>query len=186
EISDDILGNEDIKAIIISGTGRHFSSGADINDLLTFDPGNPHQAKDFYIANSETFKRFYTAKMPVIAAIKGVCIGSAMELAMSCHFRVAAENIVMGFPEAEYNLMTGCGGSVYLAAHVKKMTSIDMMLGGEMLDASGAQQSGLVDLIVKKDDVLKKAVNFAKRIYTNYNPDLRDYYVHKFLSGDSK
>jgi len=182
ELSDRILNDEQVKAIIITGIGRHFSSGADINDLLSFDEEDFHAANDFYIANSRTFKRFYTAKIPVIAAVKGVCIGSAMELAMSCHFRMAAENSIMGFPEASYNLMTGCGGSVYLSKITDKKTTIELMLGGNSLNASEAQQLGLVDKIVKKNELIVKAVNFAKNLIQNYNPELRSYYIGKFLN----
>lgn len=182
ELSDRILNDECVKAIIITGVGRHFSSGADINDLLSFDPENFNAATDFYIANSRTFKRFYMAKIPVIAAVKGVCIGSAMELAMSCHFRIAVDNSIMGFPEAGYNLMTGCGGSVYLSKITDNKTSIDLMLGGNNLTASEAAQMGLVDKMVKKNELMVKAVNFAQKILENYNPELRNYYIRKFLN----
>jgi enoyl-CoA hydratase len=182
ELSDRILTDERVKALIITGIGRHFSSGADISDLLSFDTENFHAANDFYIANSRTFKRFYMAKIPVIAAVKGVCIGSAMELAMSCHFRLAAENSIMGFPEASYNLMTGCGGSVYLSKITDKKTTIELMLGGNTLNASEAEQIGLIDKIVKKNELIIKAVNFAQNLIQNYNPELRKYYIGKFLN----
>ncbi|HOY30245.1 MAG TPA: enoyl-CoA hydratase/isomerase family protein [Bacteroidales bacterium] len=181
ELSDMAFHDERLKALIISGTGRHFSSGADIRDLLSFDGENTHQARDFYIANSRTFKRFYMAGIPVIAAIKGVCLGSAMELAMSCHFRIAAENIIMGFPEAGYNLMTGCGGSVYLSDYTDKKTAIELMLTGKNLNAQDARQTGLVDKIVRRKEVMAKAVDFAEKIYKNYNPKLRNYYIGKYM-----
>ncbi len=183
ELTDKILNDERVKAIIISGAGRHFSSGADIRDLLSFDTRVPQQAKDFYMANSHTFKRFHAAKIPVIAAIKGVCIGSAMELAMACHFRIAAENIMMGFPEAGFNLMTGCGGSVYLSKFTGKKTMMELMLKGNNLNVSEAEQLGLIDKVVRKDEIIVKAVNFARQIYDNYNPELRNYYVGKFLKS---
>ncbi|HNW89072.1 MAG TPA: enoyl-CoA hydratase/isomerase family protein [Bacteroidales bacterium] len=182
ELTDKIMNDDHVKAIIISGAGRHFSSGADINDLLSFDSMEPRQARNFYMANSHTFQRVHTAKIPVIAAIKGVCIGSAMELAMACHFRIAAKNIMMGFPEAGFNLMTGCGGSVYLSEYTEKKTMMELMLKGNNLNVSEAEQLGLIDMVVKKDEVIVKAVNFARQICNNYNPGLRKYYVRKFLS----
>ena len=182
ELTDRILRDERVKALLITGIGRHFSSGADINDLLAFDPDNPNAANDFYIANSQTFKRLYTAKIPVIAAVKGVCIGSAMELAMSCHFRIAAENSILGFPETSYNLMTGCGGSVYLSRITDKKTTMELMLGGNNMNVSEAERLGLIDKIVKKHELFIKAVNFAKKLIQNYNPELRNYYVGKYLN----
>jgi len=182
ELSDTILNDEQVKAIVVTGAGRHFSSGANISDLLSFDPQNSYYAKDFYIANSRTFKRFYTAKIPIIAAIKGVCLGSAMELAMSCHFRIATENVLMGFPESEYNLMTGCGGTYYLADVTNKKNVMDLLLGNKNLNASEALKQGVIDRVVKKNEILAKAINFAEKIKQDYNPKLRSFYIGKFLN----
>lgn len=185
ELADKVLNDEHVKAIIISGAGRHFSSGADINDLLSLNSENSQQASDFYMANSQTFKKLHTAKIPVIAVITGVCIGSAMELAMACHFRIAAKNIMMGFPEASFNLMTGCGGSIYLSEFAEKKTMIELMIKGNSLDAAEAKKLGLVHKVVIKDEISAKAVNFAKNIYDNYKPELRNYYVRKFLNSNN-
>jgi len=185
DLTDCILNKDEIKAIIVSGKGRHFSAGADIGDLLSYSSEGKERLKDFYIANSQTFKRFYTAKIPLIAAIKGVCIGSAMELALSCHFRFAAENIMMGFPEAGFNLMTGCGGSVYLSKFLDKKGSMELMLQGKNLNAAEAEEMGLVDVVVNKTELKEKAVNFATEICQNYDPKLKSFYIHKFLKQNN-
>jgi len=181
ELADTILNNKAVRAIIITGKGRHFSSGADINDLLSFDSNYPQQATDFYLANSQTFKRFYMAHIPVIAAIKGVCIGSAMELAMACHFRIATENIIMGFPEAGFNLMPGCGGTVYLAALLDEKDMMELLHTGKNLNTHEALNMGIVDEVVGKNELIEKAVTFAKNIVNNYNPAHRDFYIKKYL-----
>lgn len=182
ELTDTLLNNSSIQALIISGKGRHFSSGADINDLLSFDKDSPQEASDFYLANSQTFSRFYLVNIPVIAAIKGVCIGSAMELAMACHFRIATENIIMGFPESGFNLMTGCGGSVYLSELMNEKDTMELLLTGKNLDAREALNMGIVDDVVRKNELMEKAVSFAKNILLhNYNRSHRDFYCKKFL-----
>jgi len=182
EVADLALNKENIKGIIISGNGRHFSSGADISDLLSFDSTDPNLAEDFYIANSQTFVRFYTAKIPVVAAIKGVCIGSAMELAMACHFRFASDNVLMGFPEAGFNLMPGCGGSVYLSDLLAKKDVMELLLTGRNLNVHEAMDLGLVDCKVNKNDLLGKAVTFVNEIRHNYHYAYRSYYINQFLS----
>lgn len=181
DITNKALNNGQVKAIIISGRGRHFSSGADISDLLSFDEESDHQASDYYIANSQTFKKLYTAKIPVIAAISGICLGSAIELAMACHFRISANNTIMGFPESGFHLMTGCGGSVYLSKFVEKKTMIDLLMNGNNLNAAEAAQMGLIDLTVSKSEVIEKAVNFALQIAENYKQEQRIFYVQKYL-----
>ncbi|MEI6124612.1 MAG: enoyl-CoA hydratase/isomerase family protein [Bacteroidota bacterium] len=181
ELADTILNNLSVQAIIITGKGRHFSSGADIDDLLSFDNDNKQHSIDFYVANSQTFKRFYTAHIPVIAAIKGVCIGSAMELAMACHFRIATENIVMGFPEAGFNLMPGCGGSVYLSELTNEKNTIELLLTGRNLNSQDALDLGIVDEVVEKNELIEKAITFAKNILHSYNPSHRDFYCKRFL-----
>lgn len=184
ELADILLNKETVKGIIISGNGRHFSSGADINDLLDFDPADHMVAEDFYIANSQTFKRFYTAKIPVVAAIKGVCIGSAMELAMACHFRLATENVLMGFPEAGFNLMPGCGGSVYLSELMDTKNVMEMLISGRNLNIFEALDLGVADCAVAKKDLIEKAVTFVKEIQHNYHYSCRSYYVKKYLKDN--
>jgi enoyl-CoA hydratase/carnithine racemase len=182
EAADLFLNKASIKGIIISGKGRHFSSGADINDLLSFETNDSKQADDFYIANSQTFMRFYTAKIPVVAAINGVCIGSAMELAMACHFRIATETVLMGFPEAGFNLMPGCGGSVYLSELVSNKNAMELLLTGRNLTIDEALNMGIVDCRVGKKELLEKAVTFVKQIRNNYHSANRSYYCKKYLS----
>jgi len=183
DIADRALNNQQVKAIIISGRGRHFSSGADINDLLSFDEENKAQATAYYVANSQTFKKLHTATIPVIAAVSGICLGSAMELAMACHFRIAADNTIMGFPESTFHLMTGCGGSVYTSKFVGKNTLINLMMTGNNLQAAEAEQLGLIDLTVSKNEVVEKAVTFAKKITEDYKQELRLLYVQKYLKS---
>lgn len=185
EVADLALNKENIKGIIISGIGRHFSSGADVNDLLTFDSDDHMQAEDFYIANSQTFMRFYTAKIPVVAAIKGVCIGSAMELAMACHFRLATENVLMGFPEAGFNLMPGCGGSYYLSELLDTKNVMELLINGRYLNIFEALDLGIVDCAVHKKKLIEKAVTFVKEIRHNYHSSCRSYYVKRFLKENT-
>jgi enoyl-CoA hydratase/carnithine racemase len=182
ELADILLNKDEVKGIIITGTGRHFSSGADINDLLSFDSTDPKLAEDFYIANSQTFQRFYTAKIPVVAAIKGVCIGSGMELAMACHFRFASDSLLMGFPESGFNLMPGCGGSVYLSELLCRKDVMELLLSGRNLNIQEAMDLGIIDCKANKNELLEKAVTFVKEIMNNYHNSFRGFYSKQFLT----
>jgi enoyl-CoA hydratase/carnithine racemase len=180
EVADLALHKENIKGIIISGKGRHFSSGADISDLLSFRNTDEKQAEDFYLANSQTFVRFYTAKIPVVAAIRGVCLGSAMELAMACHFRFATDNVLMGCPESGFHLMPGCGGSVYLSELLEKKDVMELLLTGRNLNINEAMALGLVDYRTRKNELIEKAITFVKQIMHNYHSSYRSFYCKQY------
>ena len=107
-----------LKAIIISSRGRHFSSGANLEELLEMVAADGERTdkikKDGLRTTSErnyrSFLFFEQTEIPVIAAIRGVCIGSAFELALFAHFRFCGEDAVFGLPETTYNLIPGLGG----------------------------------------------------------------------------
>ncbi|MEZ5195765.1 MAG: enoyl-CoA hydratase/isomerase family protein [Bacteroidales bacterium] len=108
-----VIPRSNVKAIIIAGSGRHFSSGADLDSLfksITKDSyeniSNPDTSHpDSLTSNLQAFHFFKQLDIPVIAAIRGVCIGAGMELALFCHFRICAEGAVLGLPETGYGLI---------------------------------------------------------------------------------
>ncbi|MCK9613251.1 MAG: enoyl-CoA hydratase/isomerase family protein [Bacteroidales bacterium] len=180
-ICEKIQKNTSLQAVIISGSGRHFSSGADVDDLLSHPGSDFSSAEDFFTINSFVFETIRKLKIPVIAIIKGVCIGVATELALSCHFRFAAPNIIIGSPESGFNLMPGCGGTYYLSELVDKKNSIEILLGGKNLNAGEALELGIVDIVINKSLIFEAAVSFAKNISVDYNFSLRQAYLYKYL-----
>lgn len=172
------FNSDEVSALFVQGAGRHFSSGADLDDLLK-KIGEDGSVENFFLKNSESFDFFNSLKIPVIAVIKGVCIGSAFELALSCHFRFCTENAVLGFPEATFNLMPGCGGSLRLASLVGKTEALDLLLTGKNINAREAIELKLIDKILSKNDISDFSVKFAKAIAENYKKDMKNYYVKK-------
>ena len=164
-----------LKAILIQGNGRHYSSGADLNELL--------QNIDEQIMrdNYRAFVMLEQLKIPVISAIRGVCLGSAFELALFSHFRICSDDSVLGLPESSFNLIPGIGGIQRVANLAGKARAIEIILRGLTFSASDALSTGLVDAVVPKREVLPLALSFLKRLPENYNIEARDLYLYKFL-----
>jgi len=170
-----ISGIKPLKAIIISGQGRHFSSGANIDELITdFD-------LETLTENYLAFQRLEQLDIPVVAAISGVCLGSALELALCCHFRLCTEDAVFGLPESTYNLMPGIGGISRLLKITGKAKAVELVLRGNTFSACDALEIGLVDLIVSKKELHTKSISFAGAIPHNHKLFAREVIVNKLL-----
>jgi len=161
-----------IKAIVMYGNGRHFSYGADLNDLVNtinsqtkYDRrGNIKKYPKFLIDNNKTMGFFRKLKIPVIAAVRGVCIGSALELALYCNIRLCGQNTVFGFPESTFNLMPGCGGTQNILKYTSVSKALEIMLQGNTFSAEDALKMKIVDRIFPKKEVIDTAIKLAKKI----------------------
>ena len=164
-----------LRAIIISGAGRHYSSGADIGELLS------HLDHATMLRNYKAFVALEQMDVPVISAIRGVCLGSAFELALFSHFRVCAEDAVLGLPESTFNLMPGLGGIQRVAALAGKAKAIEIILRGITFSASDALGMGLVDAVVSRNEVVPLSVAFANGLQGSFSHSDRAVIIHKFL-----
>ena len=168
----EVIPKSDLKAIIISANGRHFSSGADLNELLQgfLENCNGTNQPDFLTNNSAIFSFFDKLNIPVIAAIKGVCIGSALELALSCHFRFCEEGSLLALPESTFNLMPGCGGTQLLTRLTGFSKAVEIILEGRNILPHEAFALGMVDKICPRKQVVQIAVKFVKEISEQRTP----------------
>ncbi|MFZ4522864.1 MAG: enoyl-CoA hydratase/isomerase family protein [Bacteroidales bacterium] len=171
-----IAKTENLRAIVVSGNGRHYSSGADIKELLL------HAEEHSMIENYQTFLMLERLKIPVISAIRGVCLGSALELALACHFRICSEEAVFGLPESTFNLMPGIGGIQRFASIAGKANAIEYTLRGSTFSATAAFEMGLVDAVVPKAEILPFSLKFAALLPVNFQQSERALYLHKFLT----
>jgi enoyl-CoA hydratase/carnithine racemase len=166
---------KDLQAIIISGEGRHYSSGADISELLA---SVDHQTM---LENYRAFVILENLEIPVISAIRGVCLGSAFEMALFSHFRICSIEAVLGLPESTFNLMPGLGGIHRVAELAGNATAIRLTLHGNTFSAMEALEMRLVDAVVPKKEVIQLAVDFANRLSANILKADRTVCIHKFL-----
>lgn len=142
------------KAAIVTGAGRLFSGGADIRE---FDkpPIEPNL--------TDVTLRFDMASKPVIAAIQKTAFGGALELALSCNFRICDGSAQFGLPEVKLGIIAGASGTQRLPRLIGVHQALEMIVLGEPVAALRAKQLGIVD-IVADDDLLDAAQAFARDI----------------------
>jgi enoyl-CoA hydratase len=152
---DEIENNKEIRSVIITGAGsKAFIAGADISELKEF---NKEQAITLAKSGQDTYFRIENSSKPIIAAVNGFALGGGCELAMACHFRLASENAKFGQPEVNLGLIPGYGGTQRLVQLIGKGRAIELLISANMIDANTALQYGLVNYVVKPEDLLAKA-----------------------------
>ncbi|NML36651.1 enoyl-CoA hydratase [Chitinophaga sp. G-6-1-13] len=163
-VIDEIYRNKDIKAAILTGSGeKAFVAGADISEFLTL---SPKQGEELAKSGHVVFQRIEYSSKPIIAAVNGFALGGGCELAMACHFRIASENAKFGQPEVNLGLIPGYGGTQRLTQLVGKGKATELMMTGDMLTATEAQAWGLVNHVVKLEELLPKAIAILQKIQT--------------------
>lgn len=151
----EIESKEEIRGVIITGSGQKaFVAGADISE---FQGLNPEQGKELAKKGQNLFSRIENCSKPVIAAVNGFALGGGCELAMACHFRIASDNAKFGQPEVNLGLIPGYGGTQRLVQLIGKGRALELLMTGNMIDASIALEYGLVNHVVPLDDLLIKA-----------------------------
>jgi enoyl-CoA hydratase len=147
-----IYVNSEIRSAIITGAGtKAFVAGADISEFagLTVEQGTMIARK-----GQEVFNRIEASPKPIIAAVNGFALGGGCELAMACHFRIGSENAKFGQPEVNLGLIPGYGGTQRLTQLIGKGRSLELLLSGNLIDAATALQYGLINRVVKQDELL--------------------------------
>ena len=160
--------NEDktVKAIIITGSGeKAFVAGADIAEFANFSISEGQQLATE--GQELLFDFVQNLSTPVIAAVNGFALGGGLELAMSCHFRVASTNAKMGLPEVTLGVIPGYGGTQRLAQLIGKGRAMELITTAGMIDAETAKNYGLVNHVVAQDELLEFAKGIATKISNN-------------------
>jgi len=150
-----------VKAIVIHCAGRTFIAGADITEFGKPPKGVPLGEVNAILEGS--------AK-PVVAAIHGTALGGGLELALSCHYRVAVPSARLGLPEVKLGLVPGAGGTQRLPRLVGVERALEVIAFGEPMKASEAASHGLVDAVVGEASLLADAVAFAAKLVADAAP----------------
>ena len=159
---DEIESNSHIKAVIITGAGQKaFVAGADISEFLGL---NNDEGKALAQKGQDIFHRIENCKKPIVAAVNGFALGGGCELAMACHFRIASDNAKFGQPEVNLGLIPGYGGTQRLVQLIGKGRALELLMTGNIIDASIALDYGLVNHVVPNDDLLPKAKMILEQI----------------------
>ena len=158
--------SDGIKGLIITGTGRHFSAGADPESIFK-QIENKEEFKHSLIKGNKLLNFIENLEIPTIAAISGVCFGGGLEIALSCHIRVCSEKSLFAFPEVNQNLIPGMGGIRKLEKLAGKAKALELVVSGDIINANKAYELKLVDYITGK----KKALEFSLELLKNITKD---------------
>ena len=151
---DEVKSNTQIKSVIITGAGtKAFVAGADISEFSGLTQAG---SMAFAKHGQDVFFKIENSGKPVVAAVNGFALGGGCELAMACHFRVAAENAKFGQPEVNLGLIPGFGGTQRLTMLVGKGRAIELLLTGNTIDANTAFHYGLVNHVVPPGELMEK------------------------------
>ncbi len=159
---DQALADPAIKAIVLTGTDRAFSGGADVREF-----GSPKAGFEPNLLN--VIKAIEQSPKPVVAAIAGVCLGGGLELALGCHFRVAKPDASLGLPEVKLGLLPGAGGTQRLPRLIGLDAALNMIVSGAPAPAKKFEGTPLIDAIIE-GDLLPGAIAFAEKAVADKAP----------------
>ncbi len=155
------FGDNEVKAVILTGTEKNFIAGADITEI--------QQVKDrdfilpMVMENNRFLNSIEQGPKPVIAALNGNCLGGGLEIAMACHYRIAAQGIQVGQPEVQIGLIPGAGGTQRLPRLVGLPDALKMIGTGQAISSEEGLEKGCIDEVVRPESLLEKALEEAGR-----------------------
>lgn len=153
--------DSDVKGIVLTGTGKNFIAGADLTEIYKVTEKEPLLPK--VEAMSNFLNQIETGPKPVIAAINGNALGGGLEIAMACHYRVAAKGVQLGQPEVKVGLIPGAGGTQRLPRLIGLPNALEMMTVGNPIDAEKAFSRRLIDEMVDQESLVDTAVAAATK-----------------------
>jgi enoyl-CoA hydratase len=162
----DLENDEAVRVIILTGSGeKAFVAGADISEFANFsvEEGGLLARK----GQEMLFDLVENLSKPVIAAVNGFALGGGLELAMSCHFRIASDNAKMGLPEVSLGVIPGYGGTQRLSQLVGKGKAMELVMTAGMIPADEALSLGLVNHVTTQEELVPLANKLASKIMRN-------------------
>jgi enoyl-CoA hydratase len=158
---EDFSGDAFQKVAILTGSGKAFSTGADIKEL---DRMSSEEIVEWCVLGSQIFNSLTYNPKPVVAAVNGYAVGGGCELALACDFRIASENAVFAFPEVTLGWIPGWGGTRRLSSSIGLARAKEILMLGRRVAAPEALEIGLVNRVVPPDSLMKEAHSFALQL----------------------
>lgn len=149
---DDIYSSDKVRGVIFTGDGdKAFVAGADIRELSAMSREDALALSEY---GQGLFRKIEQCPKPIVAAINGFALGGGCELAMACHIRLAVEHAKLGQPEVNLGIIPGYGGTQRLTRLAGPGRALEIILTGDLIDATEAHRIGLVNRIVKDREAL--------------------------------
>src|SRR6266576_6678622 len=166
EVLDGAAADESVRAVLVTGAGRGFSSGADLK--AGFDPhpddGRPDVKKELHGVYHPVIAGIRRLPKPVVAAVNGPAVGIGASLAFACDLVLAAESAFFGLAFVNIGLMPDGGSTLFVPAAIGKARAFQMALLGERVSAQQALDWGLVNYVHKDDRLLGEANALAEHL----------------------
>ncbi len=153
--------DKSVEAIVLICKGRTFIAGADITEF-----GKEPQGPSLF----EALDMIENSNKPVIAAIHGTALGGGLEVALTCHYRIAIPSAKCGLPEVQLGLLPGAGGTQRLPRVVGVEKALQMVTSGQHVSAKECLEMGLVDELASEEKLLEDAIILAKKIVSEKRP----------------
>lgn len=157
----EVMESEGVRAVVIKGSGRNFSKGADPQELRDVDVSDQEGVLRY---GNEIFHALSRLKKPVVAAIDGACFGGGLELALSCHLRIASDRARLGLPELNLGLVPGLGGIQRLTRIVGEAVAMEMVLLGDLIPAARALDLRLVHRVFPRKEFEERTACWIRTI----------------------
>ncbi|MVM40030.1 crotonase/enoyl-CoA hydratase family protein [Spirosoma sp. HMF3257] len=153
-----------VKCVVLYAEGQHFSAGLDLSELQERDViEGLHHSRMWH----RVLDRIQFGTVPVVAVLKGACVGGGLEIAAACHIRVAEQTTFYALPEGQRGIFVGGGASVRLPKLIGMARMADMMFTGRVISADEGIWMGLSQYLVLEEQGLKKGIELAKKIALN-------------------
>ncbi|RMF87988.1 MAG: enoyl-CoA hydratase/isomerase family protein [Nitrospinota bacterium] len=155
----DVRENDEVWAAIITGEGRSFSTGHDLQEVADIAPGTPGSTTALYQCIQEIWK-------PTIAAINGFCLAQGAGIALSCDIRIASERAQFGWPQVKRGIASTSGPCI-LAHHLPLNIALELLYTGDLIDAQEAKRLNLVNKVVPHERLRDESEQFVRQILQN-------------------
>ena len=156
---EDFDRNEAVRVIVLTGKGRAFSAGADIDEMTDANPISLELLNQF-----TDWDRIAQVKKPIIGAVKGFVFGGGFELALCCDLLISATDTEFAFPEVGLGVMPGAGGTQRLTKLVGRTKALQWLWSGERIPAEVALAHGIINRIVAPELLMEETMKFAERL----------------------
>lgn len=151
-----------IRAMLITGSGKAFCSGADVKDWSAKKEKNNKGAGDSWTPKSHIIiKMIRNLPIPIIAAVNGVAVGAGCDLALACDIRIGSQNARFGEVYSRVGFSPDCGGTYFLPRIVGWGKAAEMIFSGEIISAEEAYRVGILNKLFESEELIEKAIDFS-------------------------
>jgi len=165
EAVDQFREDDGLHVLLLRANGRYYSSGLDISEGLGVDTDSGIDFRNWYRRDiHRLFDELEAIEKPIVAAIQGPCLGGALEMALSCDFRLAAEGAQFGLPETKIGALPGSGGMSRLTRLVGSAEAKWLVMAAQTIDARRARRVGLVHEVYPQESFEEHCQRFTSQL----------------------